>query len=118
MKDCFPESSPLVAGVEGSLGFLLPERRQNSAFCVRVDSQGFLLGDGEGCRGKAALGLQGSPRRGGASLDSTPTTGHPRWGQELLTRVENWTGLAGPKHLGHLIRPQLRDYAFEVSVVD
>jgi len=38
-----------------------------------------------------------------------PQLGHPRWGQELLTWVENWTGLAGPKHLGHLIRPQLRE---------
>jgi len=38
VKDCFPQSSLLVARVEGSLGFLLPGRRQNSAFCVRVDS--------------------------------------------------------------------------------
>lgn len=121
VKDCFPQSSFLVARAEGSLGCLLPERRQTSAFCVRVDSQGLLLRDGGGC-GSQSLASQPrqeplvsagarQPRdsrvslgRGAASLDfchSPPlhpltTTGSPQMGQELLTWIENRTGLVGP----------------------
>lgn len=47
VKDCFPQSSFLIARARGSLGFLLPERRQNSAFYISVESQGLLLTDGK-----------------------------------------------------------------------
>lgn len=135
VKDCFPQSSFLVARAEGSLGCLLPERRQTSAFCVRVDSQGLLLRDGGGC-GSQSLASQPrqeplvsagarQPRdsrvslgRGAASLDfchsPPPTPPHHYWvtpngaGVADTDREPDRTGWS--QHLGHKIcRPQLRE---------
>lgn len=95
VKDCFPQSSFLIARARGSLGFLVPERRQNSAFYVSVESQGLLLTDGQSlafqprqeplmqCRSKTALGILG------AQPCPTPTTGTPQM-RRGVANPESW----------------------------